>query len=189
MADEQTGEKPPTPAAPDKVKKISIVSLGGGRKPSDDEQKNGGAFLGLIFGEANGGRVVESTDQKTGEVVAYDSIIGEFYAKKTDGTVLGAATLYLPGGFHEAMLDVVMPKDAASGERKNSGATVTFAFEVYTVAATNKSGFSYTIRPLIEEKSTGGSTFLADMTARTEKARAERQRLLIAGDKAAAAKK
>jgi hypothetical protein len=138
----------------DRVKKITVGVFGGGRKPSEEEQKAGGAIIGTIMGKATGFRVGTTTDPKTGEVSEHTAITGAFRAVYNDASKspMQGGTLYLPDGFHQDLLDAIAPVDAASGERKLNGQAVEFAFWVKCIASTNLAGYSYVITPLHDSK-------------------------------------
>ena len=177
MADETTTQTAATPIV-DKAKKISLATFGGGRKPSDDEQKRGGCMIGEIYGKADGVRSVESLDPKTGELTTYQSITGQFRAHFPDGREIGAGTLYLPGGFHEDMVKALGHFDETSGAFKANGNEVDFHFEVRCVQASNKAGYSYVITPLVQDMKQGDADVFGPIMQRAALAKAERQKQL-----------
>jgi len=169
---------------PDRVKKISLASFGGGRKPSDEEHAGAGAFMGTIVGKATGFRSTETVDVKTGEAVQHLSVTGQFFATLANGSVLASGTLYLPDGFQQDMLDIVAPIDVESGERKNSGNEITFSYDVFCDRSSSAAGYAYRIVPLVERRKGGGDDLYTQIKAAREQARtavANEKALALAG--------
>jgi len=134
------------------IKAISMRILDA-RAPSDEENKGGGLFLGMIVGIAEGVRTNVAMD-KTGETVERDVITGSFTAVKPDGTKIRSACLYLPSTFHPSMCDRLAPRDPVSGVRKSDGVVIEFAIEIYAIKDSNASGRTYVLKPIHEN--TGG---------------------------------
>jgi hypothetical protein len=165
-----------------RLKKISLASFGGGRKPSPEEQKNGGAFIGTIAGVAEGGRLSVTTDSQSGEVKEFWQIYGKFEAEfaDKDKATVQAGILYLPGGFHEAMLDAVAPFDEKGETRKDNGNQVRFEFDVFCVEAPSQNGWAYQIVPVMEKMKEGTTDPVAEVRAAAAKLREQRRLALAA---------
>jgi hypothetical protein len=184
VKEEEALRQPMTRVPPDSMRKITIKdSFGGGRRPSDAEEKEGGAFIGTIKGIASGFRVGENTNPSTGEISKFEMLTGDFFAVPVPGSgrrETASKSLYLPGGFHEDALDVVAPHDPTSGVRKASGNEITFVLEIYCVQSTNASGYAYRIANILNDKKDGNVNTLELIESREREARQQRTKLLVA---------
>lgn len=85
-----------------------------------------------------------------------------------DGTVLRSGKLFLPPGIHE-----VLEAALKSGKEKDKDATVSFAFEIRAVKATNPIGYSYEAaalkKPEQEDELAEMRAFVAGLPTHEEK--------------------
>lgn len=134
------------------VKAMKPSSLGTPRAP-DPAAGETEVVLGAFVGEVNGCREYLTKDKNDNEIVAYP-LSGMFRGYRADGQILHSNTLYLPGGFHEALVDAVTEpefKADADGVMKPTGrliyngARVKITYVIKTVPSTSKAGYAYKI--------------------------------------------
>lgn len=104
--------------------------------------------LGTFFGIAS--RIVIRT-LPTGET--FEGLGGTFEAVPADGTkaILRSGITYLPAGIYETIAEQVQTEETdAKGESKVVLNEVRFAFDVYTVKATNAAGYEWSFVPLVQ---------------------------------------
>lgn len=136
----------PKTAQPDAngiVSKLSNATLGCDPLVVKDKAKGTKAPMYRILGRATGIKEAKDTN---GEVIY--GLSGSFEGTNlVTGQVMRSGVAYLPPGIHETILE---PLDRALAEDKNNaGVSLNFAFDIFAVAAPNKSGYSYEAIDLI----------------------------------------
>lgn len=130
----------PKTAQPDAngiVSKLSNATLGCDPLVVKDKAKGTKAPMYRVLGRATGIKEAKDTN---GEVIY--GLTGSFEGTNLlTGQVMRSGVAYLPPGIHETILE---PLDKALAEdATNQGVTIVFAFDIFAVAAPNKSGYSY----------------------------------------------
>lgn len=117
------------------------------RKAATLENDGDEFVLGVILGRASG--ISTRTDANTGEI--NERLTGMFEGRPADPTrdIVQSGACFLPGGFHEMILEKMRPVKNAEGEYETPP-PIDFAVEVRTIKASNKAGYSYKLVPLIE---------------------------------------
>jgi hypothetical protein len=134
----------PKTAQPDAngiVSKLTAATLG--CKPEIVKGKANGteAPLYRMMGQASG---IKETKDINGEVIY--GLTGDFEATNlVTGETMRSGVAFLPPGIHEMIL-----KPLDDGLADNNGRfTVAFAMDIFTVAAPNKSGYTYKAKDLL----------------------------------------
>lgn len=130
----------PKTAQPDAngiVSKLSNATLGCDPLIVKDKAKGTKAPMYRVLGRATGIKEAKDTN---GEVIY--GLSGSFEGTNlVTGQVMRSGVAYLPPGIHEMILE---PLDKALAEDTNNvGVSINFAFDIFAVAAPNKSGYSY----------------------------------------------
>lgn len=124
-----------TPAAPTIMEKpkLTVKDLGNPKLVTSDNPR---VILGKIIGSVT--KVKNKVDAK-GEV--FQALVGTFEGvSEASKNVIRSGVLYLPGGFHDAIVETI----EAGADR------VDFAYEIAAVHASNPIGYSYAMRPLFK---------------------------------------
>ena len=119
--------------------KLVIKDIGNPKKGADTDTYSATKpyILGVIKGKAFGTKI--KVDPK-GE--AFEALVGFFVGEPADPNVdmVAAGMCYLPGGFHEMIVEQL---------RGRANTEVQFAYEVATVPDSNPIGYSYRFRPIL----------------------------------------
>jgi hypothetical protein len=136
----------PKTAQPDSngiVSKLSNATLGCDPLVVKDKAKGTKAPMYRILGRATGIKEAKDTN---GEAIY--GLSGTFRGTNLlTGVTMSSGVAYLPPGIHETILE---PLDKLLSEDKaGQGVALEFAFDIFAVAAPNKSGYSYEAIDLI----------------------------------------
>lgn len=137
----------PKTAQPDEngiVSKISTATMG--CKPEIVKGKENGtkAPMYRVFGRATG---IKEAKDMNGEAIY--GLTGAFEAENlVTNAKARSGVLYLPPGIHEMILG---PLDDLLA-RKDENAMIEFGYDIYTVAASNKSGYTYQAEDLFPQR-------------------------------------
>lgn len=125
------------------VSKLSNATLGCDPLVVKDKAKGTKAPMYRVLGRATGIKEAKDTN---GEVIY--GLSGSFEGTNLlTGQVMRSGVCYLPPGIHETILE---PLDKALAEdTANQGVMIQFAFDIFAVAAPNKSGYSYEAQDLV----------------------------------------
>lgn len=101
-------------------------------------------FLGTLIGIASGFLERSSADKTE----TFEGLTGQFRSVPANPVLdeLESGILWIPTAFHNLIADKL--RDAKT---KDPAATISFAFEVTTVRAKNPAGYSWDLRPLMDD--------------------------------------
>lgn len=136
----------PKTAQPDAngiVSKLSNATLGCDPLVVKDKGKGTKAPMYRVLGRATGIKEAKDTN---GEVIY--GLTGTFQGTNlVTGQTMRSGVAYLPPGIHETILEPLDRELAA--DTTGAGVAIEFAFDIFAVAAPNKSGYSYEAVDLI----------------------------------------
>lgn len=129
--------------------KLAIKNIGNPKAVTMLPEGTNQLLLGTIAGVATG---VKKTKMPDGVTVLM-GLSGTFEGTPADpkADVISSGVCYLPDAFQGPIIDLLSDVVNADGEVAKEGAhSAAFAYEVYSIKATNPQGYSYMLKSAIE---------------------------------------